>query len=391
MRSVFTCLSNKYQQSYPYFTSSISLIGKSHYSIVMFLATAAVLLSSATPLAFANLIRHGPVAFSSESESAVRLLHEYPLGTFVESIAVRPNGELLVTLPYLAEVHSINPLHSNHTPKVVHSFEGIDSVFGITEYDHDVYAVNGGNFSITGGTVLGTYRVDSLNLSQATPVASKIAEFPSAQFLNGMTTLPRWGRGPRNVLVNDVIGGVIYHLDPVSGDYYVALNNTFTQAHQHPVLGSFGVNGIKIGDGMAYITNTGLGVLVRFPIHPNGTEVEGGSVEILSREANSTWFYDDFALRDTTAYVTTGSGNTIERVIAPLVDAQGPINTEIVAGNLNSTAVAGPTAAAFGRTHKDSHILYVTTSGGVNVPVNGNIRVGAQVLAINMKLCHWVK
>ncbi|UPK89407.1 hypothetical protein LCI18_000342 [Fusarium solani-melongenae] len=347
----------------------------------MFLATAAVLLSSATPLAFANQVHYGPVAVSSESESAVRLIHEYPLGTFVENIAVRPNGELLVTLPFLAEAHSINPLGSNPTPKVLHRFEGVNSVFGIAEYDHDVYAVSGGNFSTTEGTVLGTYRVDSLNLTQATPLASKIADFPSAQFLNGMTALPRWGRGPRNVLVNDVMGGVVYNLDPVSGDSFVALNNTFTQAHQHPVIGSFSVNGIKVGDGMAYITNTGLGMLVRFPIYPNG-----GSVEILSRAANSTWFYDDFALRDTTAYVTTGSGNTIERVIAPPVDAQGPINTEIVAGNLNSTAVAGPTGAAFGRTLKDNHILYITTSGG---SVSGNVRVGAQVLAINTKLCHW--
>lgn len=355
----------------------------------MFLATAAVLLSSATPLAFANPIHHGLVAISSESESAVRLIHEYPLGTFLESVAVRPNGELLVTLPFLAEVHSIDPLASNPTPKVLHRFEGIGSVFGIAEYDHDVYAVNGGNFTTPEGAIPGTYRVDSLDLTQATPSASRIADFPSAQFLNGMTTLPRWGRGPRNVLVNDVVGGVVYNLDPASGDYFVALNNTFTQAHKHPVLGSFGANGIKVGDGMVYITNTGLGMLVRFPIHPNGTEVQGESVEILSREANSTWFYDDFALRDTTAYVTTGSGNTIERVIAPLVDAQGPISTEIVAGNLNSTAVAGPTAAAFGRTPKDSHILYVTTSGGANVPVNGNITIGAQVLAINTKLCRW--
>ncbi|KAJ4269835.1 hypothetical protein NW762_001504 [Fusarium torreyae] len=349
-----------------------------------------IFLSLAPALAFGRPKCHQSCGPNHEHESPVRLLHEYPLGSFVENIAVRPNGELLVTLPYIAEVHSINPLHSDHNPKVIHKFEGINSVFGITEYDHDVYAVNGGNFSIAEGTVLGTYRVDSLNLTQAEPKATRIADFPTAQFLNGMTFLPQWGPGPRNVLVNDAIGGVVYHLDPISGHYYIALNNTYTQAHQHPVLGSFGVNGIKIGDGMAYLTNTGLGVLVRFPVHPNGTEVEGGSVEILSHENNSTWFYDDFALRDTTGFVTTGSGNSIERVVAPSIGARGPISTNIVAGSLNSTAVAGPTAAAFGRTEKDGHILYVTTSGAANVPVDGTIRVGAQVLAIDTQLCTWL-
>lgn len=349
----------------------------------------ALLISLTPALVFGRPKCHQSCEPTSEHESPVRLLHQYPLGHFVENIAVRPNGELLVTLPYIAEVHSIDPLHSDHTPKVVHKFQGISSVFGITEYDHDVYAVNGGNFTIEDGSVLGSYRVDSLDLTGTKPKATKIADFPSAQFLNGMTFLPRWGQGPRNVLVNDVIGGVVYHLDPISGDYHIALNNTYTQAHQHPVLGSFGVNGIKIGDGMAYLTNTGLGVLVRFPIHPNGTEVEGGPVEILSRQDNSTWFYDDFALRDTTAYVTTGSGNSIERVIAPLVGARGPISTGVVAGSLNSTAVAGPTSAAFGRTHKDHHILYVTTRGAANVLVDGTVRVGAQVLAIDTKLCTW--
>ncbi|EXL93473.1 hypothetical protein ACKRZS_004201 [Fusarium odoratissimum] len=350
----------------------------------------AILLSLAPALALGRPKHDQSGRPRSEHESHVRLLHEYPLGHFVEGIAVRPNGELLLTLPYIAEVHSINPLHSDHTPKVVHKFQGISSVFGITEYDHDVYAVNGGNFSIEEGSVVGTYRVDSLDLTGAEPKAARIADFPTAQFLNGMTFLPQWGPGPRNVLVNDVIGGVVYHLDPTSGDYHVALNNTYTQAHQHPVLGSFGVNGIKIGDGMAYLTNTGLGALVRFPIHPNGTEVEGGPVEILSRQDNSTWFYDDFALRDTTAYVTTGSGNSIERVVAPSVGAGGLIGTDIVAGSLNSTAVAGPTAAAFGRTDRDRHILYVTTSGAANVPVDGKIRVGAQVLAVDTRLCTWI-
>ncbi|KAF7914706.1 uncharacterized protein EAE98_011405 [Botrytis deweyae] len=323
----------------------------------MLFNTITLLLSwaSAPALALANPPHQKPEAFSSGKETTVRLLYEYPLGTFVEAIAVRPNGELLLTLPYNSSVHSIDPLYSNYTPKVVHDFDGL-TIFGITEYDRDIYAVNGGGFSSSTGPVIGTYRVDSLNLTQTTATSSTIANISS---------------------------------DPISGKYFIAINNTYTQAHQHTNLGAVGVNGIKTEDGMAYLTNTGLGMLVRFPIHENGTEVTGGAVEILSHEANSTWFYDDFALRDTIAYITTGSGNSIERVVAPAVDSRGPITSEIMAGSLNSTIVAGPTAAAFGLTPWDSHILYVTTSGASNVPVNGRVRIGAQVLAIDTKLCSW--
>ncbi|TGO15569.1 hypothetical protein BPAE_0557g00020 [Botrytis paeoniae] len=323
----------------------------------MLFNTVALLLScaSAPALARANPPHQKPRVLSSGKETAVRLLYEYPLGTFVETIAVRPNGKLLLTLPYNSSIHSINPLRSNYTPTVVHNFDGLN-IFVITEYDRDVYAVNGGGFSSSTGPVAGIYRVDSLNLTQTTATSSTIANISSSQFLNGMISLPQWGVRPSNVLVNDVAAGVVYNLDPISGKC---------------------VNGIKTGDGMAYLTNTGL-------------EVTGGAVEILSHEANSTWFYDGFALRNTIAYVTTGSGNSIERVVAPAADSRGPITTEIMAGSLNSTSVAGPTVAAFGRTPWDSHILYVTTSGASNVPVDGRIRIGAQVLAIETKLCSWV-
>ncbi|KAF5872841.1 putative six-bladed beta-propeller -like protein [Botrytis fragariae] len=274
----------------------------------------------------ANPPHQKPRVLSSGNETAVRLLYEYPLGTFFEAIAVRPNGELLLTLPYNSSVHNNDPLHSNYTPTVVHNFDGL-TIFGITEYDHGVYAVNGGGFSSSTGPVAGTCRVDSLNLTQTTATSFTIANISSGQFLNGMTSLPRWGVGPSNVLVNDVAAGVVYNLDPISGKYFIAINNTYTQ--------------------------------------------------------------DDFALRDTIAYVTTGSGNSIERVVAPAVDSRGLITTEIVAGSLNSTSVAGPTAAVSGCTSWDSHILYITTSGTPNVPVDKRIRISAQVLAIDTKLCSW--
>ena len=55
----------------------------------------------------------------------------------------------------------------------------------------------------------------------------------------------------------------------------------------------------------------------------------------------------------------------------------------IVAGNVNSTAIAEPTSAQLGR----DGVLYVTTAGGLAVPVVvGGVptRVGGQVVAVDL-------
>ncbi|KAH7180282.1 hypothetical protein DER46DRAFT_582177 [Fusarium sp. MPI-SDFR-AT-0072] len=58
----------------------------------------AILLSFAPSLVFRRPKCHQSCRPASEHESPVRLLHEYPLGHFVEGIAVLPNGELLLYL-----------------------------------------------------------------------------------------------------------------------------------------------------------------------------------------------------------------------------------------------------------------------------------------------------
>jgi hypothetical protein len=50
---------------------------------------------------------------------------------------------------------------------------------------------------------------------------------------------------------------------------------------------------------------------------------------------------------------------------------------------MTEMSVAGCTAAAFGRSKKDGKTLYVTTSGGQAVPVNGTVTEGGKVVAID--------
>jgi hypothetical protein len=57
--------------------------------------------------------------------------------------------------------------------------------------------------------------------------------------------------------------------------------------------------------------------------------------------------------------------------------------TTLVAGNPYSTILAGVTAGAFGRLSSDCNILYLTTNGGLAIPVNGSIITGGKIASID--------
>lgn len=58
---------------------------------------------------------------------------------------------------------------------------------------------------------------------------------------------------------------------------------------------------------------------------------------------------------------------------------------KVIAGNLNSTEVAGATSAAFGRTRIDHNILYVVTGGTETAPVNGTYVEPGKVVALDLR------
>lgn len=96
-----------------------------------------------------------PVAASAYSH--IRNVAVFPNGTWVENIAVRWNGHLLVTLLNRPEVWEVEPL-SGHS-ELVYSFPEATGTLGIAEIEHDIFAVNVGNSTLpaTGVPELGAY------------------------------------------------------------------------------------------------------------------------------------------------------------------------------------------------------------------------------------------
>lgn len=348
----------------------------------LFLTILAILSSNveAKPL----LIRNG------ECKAPTRLIYEFPLGTWIENMAVRANGQLLVTRLDVPDLYLIDPFHTN-TSVLVHSFPDALGLSGITEVAPDVFTVSSSNFTLTGAAPPNsaiTWNVDLRGVSisalnpftlNSAPTVSKIASLSQIQFPNGQCLL---SSTDQTILIGDIKGGAVYRLNTLTGLVSEVISNNYTAATAQATFGAAGVNGIHVQDGILYFTNTGEGIFAKVPIHENGTPA--GDTSIISHAPKDD-YYDDFALRGDFAYLVTGSGNSVEKVN---LDGRG--KQTIVAGSLNSTTLAGPTAAAFGRTEWDSDVLYVVTSGGLAVPVDENgqeLRVGAQVVAVDLSKC----
>lgn len=311
-----------------------------------------------------------------------RLITQFPAGTWIENIAVRSNGNLLLTslLPN-ATLYEVSDLQSQ-TPTVTRLFtvDSITSFSGITETSEDVFAVAGGNFSESAGSIKGTsclWRVDFTHGQPSYP--ELIASIPDAALLNGATTVPK-----RNhlVLLTDSILNVVWRVDVSKGTVDKAAQFS-PEREPSPSAITVGINGIHIHDGYLWFTNDTATTnsvtgdletsMYRIKVDENGVAAHDTSAEkILTLPSEAI---DDFTYGPGERNIKWIAGNKENKVFAATPDGK----YAVVAGASSSFEVATATACKFGRTRGDSHILYVTTIGAT---INGTTE-GGKVQAID--------
>ncbi|CAN9119877.1 unnamed protein product [Alternaria sp. RS040] len=291
-------------------------------------------------------------ALPASSQASVRQIYQFDNGTWVENIAVRSNGNLLVTL-----------------------IDRPSLLLGITEMSPDVFVFIAGNFSIARArSDAASYSVWQIDFNRGDLAkcekVSEIEALPEASFLNGMTTLDR---EQGTVLISDSVLGLVWRLNVWTGKYDVVLEDeTMKPAEGTPLV--LGINGIDIFNGYLYYTNSLKGFFCRVEIDTSTGEAVG-PYETLQTDLPGG---DDFVMSaDGVAFIAQNSGNSLERV-----DVDG--TRSLIAGGLNTTVVAGATSAAFGRTWKDKGVVYVVTSGGQAAPVNGTYTEGGKVVAVTV-------
>jgi hypothetical protein len=128
------------------------------------------------------------------AKPAVRKIYEFPNETWIENIAIRSNGNLLLSLFNVPQLYELDMLPlAPSSAKLLHTFPFTTGLAGIAEIQPDVFAVLAGNWSLeTFSTTLGSWsawKVDFHRGNENVPAISKIADLMKASFADGMTLL----------------------------------------------------------------------------------------------------------------------------------------------------------------------------------------------------------
>lgn len=304
----------------------------------------------------------------------------FPVRTFLENIAIRANGTLLVSSMLAGEIFFLNPNAEDpqSTLKKVHTFAmegtGADEEEG-GEYGHgmvaeaivedfrnkDHFYTFSGKHGKTGSWAI--FKIDmSLFEQRGTASVDKIADIPRARWLNGATFIP----GTSKVVVADSLQGQLISCDLDTGDV--------TNWLEHSLLAKFtdrlpwpGVNGVQRCRGHIFVTSSDRALLLRTQLSESTGKYIQDSLTIMAEGVAR----DDLAFdEEGSAYVATNPQQTVLKFPGVgFKDAKMSTERFIVAGGWKAAETAGPIAVAFGRTESDNKVVYVVTTGGLINPI----------------------
>ncbi|KAI6084457.1 hypothetical protein F4821DRAFT_170769 [Hypoxylon rubiginosum] len=326
--------------------------------------------------------------YRSESGLPAKTIFQFnQTGTWLENLAVRPNGDLLMTmLTPSASLWTLKQPYSPHPEaSLVHTFTGATGLNGITEVRPDVFVLLSAQYSGVGEPVAGSFAVweVSFHSSSTSPSIRKITDFPEAQLANGIALVPTCSEHDI-VLVCDSFAGSLWRINTRTGDRAPLVQQAPSMSAPAGGALPIGINGLKVRGGYAYWSNSAQVAIYRTRIDAHGylasstsTTANGTAVDVeVGVETVATLdspFVDDFAFDGRgLLWVATNGDNKVD-----VVRADGSVET--VAGGADADAVAGDSAVAFGRTPLDRDVLYVTTSG----TLPNNRTEPAKVVAVN--------
>lgn len=152
------------------------------------------------------------MASSDHEEGAVELLnveivHAFSPNYFVENIAVRSSGGILVTVHNRNELIYIDPSQAKQEPIVLHTFSAAPS--GIVEVEVDQFYVSVGTIGQRGSYAVFKVDMSGFKGDGTSAAVTKVADVLDALFLNGSALL---NRDQSIILLADSIVGAVYRL-----------------------------------------------------------------------------------------------------------------------------------------------------------------------------------
>ncbi|KAM3066010.1 hypothetical protein ACMFMG_009770 [Clarireedia jacksonii] len=301
-----------------------------------------------------------PTAHSPSLPLPVTVVQSFGPNSWAENIAIRSNGQILVTRLYTPIIQQVDP--ANRTaPITIHTFNTTlyAGLLGITEVSPDVFYVAvqapyNEDFSTNSPNAI--YKVDltdfvTRNGAIVSPAAiTHVVDLPESGIVNGLVTLDS-----KHILVANCFLGIVSNVDIECGTYTIPLNISSLKSSPGSSV-PIGVNGLKFNPKIPsylYFTNTAESTLSRVRIAPV-TALPIGASELVTNVPNP----DDFVIRkDGTIFIMGNTQDTLF-ILKP-----GATEVEAVAGSNTSTVLAGVTAGAFGRLRGEHDRLYMSTGG----------------------------
>ena len=296
-------------------------------------------LSAAAACAFSQGLP--PIYDHTASKPApTSIVAEFDKGTFLENLAIGPDGVLHVNSYLDGKVYRIGP---DGQPRVWCTVDG--TIAGI--------ALNPDGSALLSGWIKGkepaVFAVDPAGRS------SVLLRLPDAQFPNGVVRL-----APDQYLVADSYKGVIWRVDAKSRTAAIWLQDD-SLARSSADNPTPAVNGLKLHGGALYASNTARQWLLKVPV----TDGKAGRPEVL----RTGFGIDDFDFDD--SGVLYGATHVYNSLVRLGVDGSVTIIAGLEQGMAGSTAVAYSQA--------DGGKIYVTTNGGLSLPPAGGVQRGKVV------------
>ncbi|CZR52396.1 uncharacterized protein PAC_02273 [Phialocephala subalpina] len=290
-------------------------------------------------------------------------IYEFPNPTWVENIAVRSNGQILVDLITSPDLYIMDP-RPNSSATLIHSFPSL-AVFGITETTPDNFHLIAGNFSLSplsiGNGTFSIWTVDLSSYSYETNTGVKIFEvvlIKESGLLNGLSTL---SAEKGLIVAADSVNGYLWIINVNTGIYSILLQGPELE---NPGPGfALGINGVRVlpyeeeDTAWVYFDNQAKSTFHRVLVSLD-TLRNTSAIETLATNITA----DDFTLDPETGYAYLAAG-TVNQIFRVPLEGGAP---EHVLGGLNSSVVVNPTSLAVAREGgvELGNRLCITTTGG---------------------------
>ncbi len=300
------------------------------------------------------------------SQAKLTTIARFPVKSFLENLAVRSDGSVLVTsmnaktLFYVPPTDGAAPVE----PIQLHTFE--QPTTGLVEVEPDIFFVSTSSLYTSHESFL--HRLDLREWRPGSPLRlDEVFRFPErARGLNGSCLL-----GPGVVLVADCFAGLIWRLDLQAGGWAPRARVWL----EHESMGYFpgklkpeqpGVNGIRYAERThrLYYTATAKKLLMGVDVDPSTLKPAGTPELVVAGRMG-----DDFCIDEDAGviYLATHRQNTIDRVSMDPGDNSG--FTVCAAGDPFTEELIGPSSGAWGRAPGDyGKVAFFITDGGTASP-----------------------